>query len=105
MRLRSLARRLMTMFVEQRTEPREILSLPLKLGDGSSAVTHDISASGMYLEMAGRHDLRGLVVFEMHLTHARMKFTAEGEIVRVDHRAGTTGIAVKLRAPRLELTP
>jgi hypothetical protein len=105
MRLFSQPSILMTMFEEHRAEPRESLALPLKLGDGCSAVTRDISASGMYLEIAGEHEMTGLVVFEMHLTHARMKFTAEGEIVRVEHKAGHTGIAVKLRTPRLELTP
>lgn len=102
MRNRPLPSMLMTMFLEQRIEPRETLALPLKLGDGSSAVTRDISASGMYLEISGVHPLQGLVVFEMHLADARMKFTAEGEIVRIEHHAGNTGVAVKLRTPRLE---
>lgn len=94
--------RLLTMFTEQRVEPRETLALPLKLEDGCSAVTRDISASGMYLEIAGLHALRGLVVFEMHLADARMRFVAEGEVVRVEHHDGNTGLAVKLRSPRLE---
>lgn len=95
----------MSMFIEQRVEPREPLSLPVKLGDGCSAVTRDISASGMFLEMAGLHNPTGLVVFEMHLADAKMKFTAQGEIVRVEHRDGNTGVAVKLHAPRLEPIP
>jgi hypothetical protein len=95
----------MTMFIEQRVEPREKLALPLKLGDGSEAVTRDISASGMYIEIAGEHALTGPVVFEMHLADVRMKFTAEGEIVRVEHRDGNTGVALKLRTPRLEPLP
>jgi hypothetical protein len=102
MRTASPGTRLLTMFIEQRVEPREILALPLKLEDGCSAVTRNISASGMYLEISGLHTLRGLVVFEMHLADARMKFTAEGEVVRIEHRGGNTGLAVKLRTPRLE---
>jgi hypothetical protein len=90
------------MFIEQRLEPRESLALPLKLGDGCSAVTRDISASGMYLEIDGLYPLRGMVIFEMHLSGARMKFTAEGEIVRIEHKGGSTGVAVRLRAPRLQ---
>ena len=90
------------MFTERRTEPREALALPLKLGDGSSAVTRDLSASGMFLEIAGLHALNGHVVFEMHVADAKMKFTAQGEIVRVEHKDGNTGVAVKLHAPRLE---
>ena len=90
------------MFKEQRIEPRESLALPLKMGDGSAAVTRDISASGMYLEINGQHQLRGAVVFEMHLAAARMKFTAEGEIVRLEHKDGSTGVAVRLVSPKLE---
>jgi hypothetical protein len=95
----------MTMFIEQRLEPREALALPLKLGDGCSAVTRNISASGMYLQITGLHSMTGLVVFEMHLADVRMKFTAQGEIVRIEHREGNTGVAVKLHAPRLEPLP
>jgi hypothetical protein len=90
------------MFVEQRVEPRESLALPLKMGDGSAAVTRDISASGMYLEIRGEHQIGGSVFFEMDLDDLRMKFTAEGQIVRIEHSEGKTGIAVKLRSPRLE---
>lgn len=90
------------MFKERRVEPRERLTLPLRLRDGSHAVTRDISASGLFFEMGGEHDVRGLVDFEMQLPDVRMQFTAVGQIVRVQHRLGTTGIAVKLLAPRLE---
>jgi hypothetical protein len=91
------------MFKEQRTEPRERLALPLRLRDGSHAVTRDISASGLYFEMEGDHqDVGGLVDFEMELPDLHMKFTAVGRIVRVEHRPGTTGVAVKLLSPRLE---
>jgi hypothetical protein len=91
------------MFVEQRADPREPLALPLQLSGGQTAVTRDISASGMYLEVEGLHDIAGPVLFEMHVTDAGMKFTAEGRIVRVEHRHGRTGIALKLVTPRLEL--
>lgn len=93
------------MFVEQRAEPRESVALPLKLADGSAAVTRDISPSGMYLEIHGDHQLGGTVFFEMDLEDARMKFMAEGRIVRLDHRDGRTGIAVKLVDPKLVPTP
>jgi hypothetical protein len=91
----------MVKFKEQRLEPRERLALPLRLRDGSEAITRDISSSGLYFEMAGEHDVFGLVDFEMQLPE-HMKFSAVGEIVRVEYRSGTTGVAVKLLAPRLE---
>lgn len=90
------------MFTEQRVEPREPLALPLKLGDGSSAVTRDISPSGMYLEIRGDHQIGGTVFFEMDLADAKMKFTAEGQIVRLEHRDGVTGVALRLVSPKLE---
>jgi hypothetical protein len=90
------------MFEEHRIEPRESLAIPLKLGDGSTAVTRDISATGMYFEIKGSYELAGAVVFEMQLAELGVKFTAEGEIVRVEHRAGNTGFAVKLHQPRFE---
>ncbi len=87
---------------EHRAEHREALELPVQLGDGTAAVTRDISASGMYLEIPGFHQLDGAVVFEMKLAQARVKFTAEGTIVRVEHLDGSTGVALKLHAHRLE---
>ena len=82
--------------------PRERLELPLRLRDGSCAVTRDISATGLFFEMEGLHLLGGLVDFELHLVEARVKFTSSGEIVRLEHKDGRTGVAVRLLAPRLE---
>lgn len=90
------------MFIEQRLESRESVALPLKLSDGLSAVTRDISPSGMYLEIRGDAEIGTTLFFEMDLADARMKFTAEGHVVRLEHREGCTGIAVKLVSPRLE---
>jgi hypothetical protein len=89
------------MFLEQRCEPREPLALPVKLAGGVQALTRDISPSGMFLELQGSHDVVGPLHFEMQIEQPRMRFTAEGRIVRVEHHEGTTGIAVKLLSPRL----
>lgn len=89
------------MFVEQRLDPRERLALPLQLRDGSVAMTRDISARGLFFEIEGQHDMTGLVDFEMHLSEARMRFTAVGEVVRLQYRHGRTGVAVRLLSPRL----
>jgi hypothetical protein len=90
------------MFIEQRIDPREHLALPLQLRGGDRAVTRDISAHGLFFEIEGLHDMTGIVDFEMRLVEARMRFTAVGEIVRVEHGHGKTGVAVRLVAPRLE---
>lgn len=91
------------MFEEHRVEPREHLELPIKLGDGSHAMTRDISPTGLFFEMDGERAIAGLVDFEMHLREAGMKFTSVGVIVRVEHRAGKTGVAVRLMTPRLDV--
>ena len=90
------------MFIEQRAEPRERLALALRLRDGNHAVTRDISASGLFFEMAGEQNVRGLVDFEMELLDLMVKFSAVGRIVRVEHRFNTTGVAVMLIEPRLD---
>jgi hypothetical protein len=90
------------MFTEHRLERREPLELPLTLENGHAERTRDITASGLYLEVNGWHHMGGPIIFEMHLAHAGMKFTAEGEIVRVEHSIGKTGIAVRLISPRLQ---
>jgi hypothetical protein len=89
------------MFKENRADPRERLALPLRLRDGSHAVTRDISAGGLFFEMAGEHDVHGLVDFELELDELHMRFTAVGQIVRVEHRFNTTGVAVRLTWRRL----
>lgn len=91
------------MFEEHRVEPRERLALPIVLADGSHAMTRDISPTGLFFEMEGERAMSGLVDFEMYLMEAGMKFTSVGEIVRVEHHDGKTGVAVRLLAPRLEL--
>lgn len=90
------------MFEEQRDTPRERLALPLKLVDGARAITRDISATGLYFEMQGAHVLSGPVDFELQLPEVSMKFTASGEIVRVELKDGRTGVAVRLVNPRLD---
>jgi hypothetical protein len=91
------------MFLEQRCEPRETLVLPVRLAGGAQALTRDISPSGMYLELQGSHEVVGPLFFEMQIDQPRMKFTAEGRVVRVEHHDGNTGIAVMLLSPRLDM--
>jgi hypothetical protein len=89
---------------EQRAQPRERLALPLKLSGGGRAVTRDVSASGLYFQLEGPYRLGHLVDFELELAHAHMKFTAIGQLVRIDRLGPVTGVAVKLLNPRLTST-
>lgn len=82
-------------------DPRERLALPLRLADGLSAITRDISPAGLYFIVEGEHVLRGPVDFELQLPEISMRFTASGEIVRLESGGGVTGIAVRFVDPQL----
>ena len=89
-------------FEEQRSDPRERLALPLKVGVAGQATTRNISATGLFFEIDGEHIVHGTLDFELQLPEARMKFTSIGQVVRIEHSGGKTGIAVRLLSPRLE---
>lgn len=89
------------MFEERRRYPRECLALPLQLASGARATTRDISGSGLFLFIEGWHVLQGPLHFELQAAGFPLKFTASGEIVRVEYHADTTGIALHLLNPRL----
>jgi hypothetical protein len=91
------------MFEERRTDPRERIELPLRLGDDAVATTRDISAAGFYFEIDGEHRLDGPVDFELAFPQMKMKLTSSAEIVRIEHHPGKTGVAVRLVEPRLEV--
>jgi hypothetical protein len=91
------------MFQEQRHHPRERLELALQLASGAQATTRDISATGLFFEMEGSHVMHGPLQFELQLAQFGMKFSAAGEVVRIEHRDGRTGVAVRLVDPRLDV--
>jgi len=90
---------------EHRTEAREPLRLSLQLDDGVSAVTRDISASGLFFETDSQQRVGGLIDFEIDLVSPAgpIKFKAQGQIVRIESKAGKTGVGVKLLTSRLEV--
>jgi hypothetical protein len=90
------------MFEERRTDPRERIELPLRLGNDAQAITRDISAAGFFFELEGDHRLDGPVDFELEFPQMKMRLTSSAQIVRVERNAGRTGVAVRLVEPRLE---
>jgi hypothetical protein len=86
---------------EKRELPRESIGLRVRLGDGRVGVTRDISASGMFLEFEGPPPVSGTIMFEMEVPASRLKFVAQGWIVRIEQKEGRTGVAVKLIDPML----
>ena len=88
---------------ERRRHPRESLALPLQLASGARATTRDVSASGLFVFIHGWHALAGPLHFELQVADIPLKFTASGEIVRIEYHADATGIALRLVNPRLEI--
>lgn len=89
---------------EHRTEPREPIELPLQMDDGASAVTRDISATGLFFETDSEQRVGNLINFEINLDtpDGPMKLKAQGQIVRIESQGGRTGVGVKLLESRLE---
>ena len=89
------------MFEEHRVEPRQPIEAPLRM-DGTEAIARNISPSGMYVEIRGDRPVDGTVIIEMEWPEEHLRFRAQGRIVRMEHRDGLTGIALKLESPQLE---
>ena len=89
---------------ENRTETREQISLPLKLDDGLSAVTLDISASGLFFETDAEQRVGSLIEVEIDLDtpSGPIKFKAQGKIVRIEPHGTRMGVGVELLSSRLE---
>ncbi|MGZ5181068.1 MAG: PilZ domain-containing protein [Ramlibacter sp.] len=89
------------MRTERRVHPREALSLTIRLGDGSQAVTRDVSACGMYFTMPADTEVEGWLHVELEVPGAGLKFSAAGEVVRVERSPDGNGVALRLHGPRL----
>ena len=66
--------------------------------NGSSGVTRNISATGVYFETSEEAAPGAKVSFtiEVLVNGESLKMVCSGEVVRVDHKEGRVGIAVKL---------
>lgn len=89
---------------EHRTEPREPIKLPLQLDDGVSAMTRDISATGLSFETDSEQRVGNLINVEINLDTpgGPMKLKALGQIVRIESHGSRTGVGVRLLSSRLE---
>ncbi len=81
---------------EHRSEERVSASLPVKLGK-TKGVTRDVSASGAYIETDAKYAVGSPVRFAIHLDTpwGKVLFDCRGQIVRLEHRDGTVGVAVR----------
>ncbi len=85
---------------DRRLSPREDFALLVELDGESSAVMRNLSASGLYLEVLGMYRPEGLVKFEIETD--RLKFVAHAEVVRLDYRPSTTGVAFEFACAKLK---
>lgn len=92
---------------EHRTEPREMVSLPLDLGGGRTGTTRDISASGVYFETDVDQTPGSLVDFSIDFDTpgGPMRLKCHGTIVRTERHADRQGAAVKIIEARFEVGP
>jgi len=89
---------------EHRSEPRELVKLPVGLAGGKQTVTRDISATGLFFEMDSEQQVGGLIDLEIELDtpSGPVKLVAQGQIMRIVQQAGKTGVGIKLLTSRLE---
>ncbi|MBV5298732.1 MAG: PilZ domain-containing protein [Rhodoferax sp.] len=71
--------------------------MPIEL-NGVQGLTRNISATGIYFESQVDQKPGSVVQFivEVDVQGEKLKMVCKGEVVRVDHKDGVVGIAVKL---------
>ena len=81
----------------KRVADRFDTKLPIEL-NGVQGLTRNISATGVYFESQVDQKPGSVVQFivEVDVQGEKLKMVCKGEVVRVDHKDGVVGIAVKL---------
>ena len=94
--------------MECRSEPRLETSLPVRLQAGGSAITRDISATGVSFEVPqGRLEAGALIAFSVEFEDAggkrKWSLACAARVVRVEQGHGVQKVAAKIHESRLEL--
>jgi hypothetical protein len=81
--------------------------MPVHLGDSQTGVTRDVSASGIFFETDCRFAKGSSIHFTIDIEAAagKIALNCQGEIVRVEERAGRVGVAVKIVESVLKPAP
>lgn len=89
---------------ELRTETREQIVVPVRLADGATGTTHNLSASGLYFETDRTRRVGSVIKLTIDIgTSGRpLALTGRGKVLRVEPLGGSSGLAVKLLESRLE---
>ena len=89
------------MHPERRASARDCLSLPIALPNGGSGMTRDVSADGLYFTLPSGSDVESWLHIEFAVPSAGLKFSAAGEVVRIEHGENEDGVALRLHMSRL----
>lgn len=89
------------MHTERRAWVREKIVLALVMDDGASARTRDVSPGGVYIYFPCPVCLGDLLAIDVTQAHARIRFRAVTEIVRLEVAAPLFGAALKFHSHRL----
>ena len=88
----------------QRREVRVATELPVSVAGGAAGTTKNISASGVFFVTGADFAPGNVVSFSIELQSRGevMVLECSGEVVRVEHGAGMTGVAARILESRLE---
>ena len=89
-----------SMYEERRRAQRYRLAVPVRLQNGSTGITRDISTSGIFFETEHGHTIGDTVQLSVQLGEASIQ--CEGRVVRLEQLEGKFGIAVDLTSYRFD---
>jgi hypothetical protein len=90
---------------EQRGEQRVRAALRVALANNGSGITRDVSASGMFFETDAAYE-RGSAIdltIDIDTPGGPMVLSCRGQIVRVERRQATVGVAVRFLESTLKV--
>lgn len=89
---------------EQRSETRQIVAMPVRLADGATGTTRDLSTKGVFFEMDDALELGSIIdlAIELKLGNRSLWMKSRGRVVRIEPLGGRTGVAVRMLKTRLE---
>lgn len=90
--------------IEARTETREQIAVPVRLADGATGTTRNLSASGLFFETGRARRVGSLVELSIDLGIGGrpLVLKGRGQVLRVEPLDGSSGLAVRLLESRLE---
>jgi len=88
----------------RRREERVPTALPVRLSEGTTGVTRDVSASGVFFETDKECVAGSEISFAIEVDGptGKMMLKCQGRVVRVEQRDGKIGVAAKIVESRLE---